>query len=207
MTRSELQQSVTDHRFGAPFVLLRGKFGQKDGVIYQSPTRIIRADAPAEVTGALAAIDAAVAAGADTAGYFSYELGLLEPRLARLLPERRRVPLLLFRGLRRRRPGSAPTQPSSSRRRPACPVRRQTLRAERSARPRSASPPATSIQVNLTYGLGFDIAGDRFCLLEALLTHQSVPYPAIVKVVGPLVLSLPGNSSSRSNGAAFARGP
>jgi para-aminobenzoate synthetase/4-amino-4-deoxychorismate lyase len=57
----------------------------------------IRADAPEEVLGALAAIEAARAAGRYVAGYFSYELGYtLEARLRPLLPDARALPLLWF---------------------------------------------------------------------------------------------------------------
>jgi para-aminobenzoate synthetase/4-amino-4-deoxychorismate lyase len=55
----------------------------------------IVARAPEEVPAALAAIESARRNGFHVAGYFAYELGyLLEPKIARLLPERRDVPLL-----------------------------------------------------------------------------------------------------------------
>jgi anthranilate/para-aminobenzoate synthase component I len=64
---------------------------------YASPLATIRADAPEEVPGALAAIEAARAAGRHVAGYFSYELGYaLEARLMPLLPAARAMPLLWF---------------------------------------------------------------------------------------------------------------
>jgi para-aminobenzoate synthetase/4-amino-4-deoxychorismate lyase len=57
----------------------------------------IMAREPAEVPGALAAIEQARRGGHHVAGYFSYEFGyLLEPRLAPLLPKTRAVPLLWF---------------------------------------------------------------------------------------------------------------
>ncbi len=57
----------------------------------------IVAHQPDEVPEALAALDAARAAGAWVAGYASYELGYaLEPRLAPLMPEGRALPLLRF---------------------------------------------------------------------------------------------------------------
>ncbi|MFD0859235.1 aminodeoxychorismate synthase component I [Roseovarius aquimarinus] len=62
---------------------------------FAAPRRIIEARAPGEVPQALAALDAARAEGAWLAGYASYELGhALEPRLAPLMPARRRLPLL-----------------------------------------------------------------------------------------------------------------
>ena len=54
-------------------------------------------DRPEEVAGALAELREATAAGLHAAGFFSYELGyVLEPKLAALLPDNRRVPLLWF---------------------------------------------------------------------------------------------------------------
>lgn len=64
---------------------------------FARPLGIIRADAPQDVPAALAAIEAARAAGRYVAGYFSYELGYgLEARLMPLLPEGRPAPLLWF---------------------------------------------------------------------------------------------------------------
>lgn len=65
--------------------------------IFADPSSVIVATEPAAVPGALAAMQRALASGHYLAGYFSYELGyVLEPRLARLLPSARRVPLLWF---------------------------------------------------------------------------------------------------------------
>ena len=64
---------------------------------FSAPTGRVTAWEPAEVPAALTALDSALAAGRWPAGYASYELGYaLEPRLARLMPERRRLPLLDF---------------------------------------------------------------------------------------------------------------
>lgn len=65
--------------------------------LFEHPAEIIRADSPEEVDAALAALTSGLARGLHAAGFFSYELGyLLEPRLASLLPERRKMPLLWF---------------------------------------------------------------------------------------------------------------
>ncbi len=65
--------------------------------LFQTPVAMIRADAAHEVDAALAALDAARAAGHWLAGYASYELGYaLEPRLGPLMPENRALPLLHF---------------------------------------------------------------------------------------------------------------
>ncbi|WP_299845180.1 aminodeoxychorismate synthase component I [uncultured Roseovarius sp.] len=59
--------------------------------------RLIVAETPEEVPGALFALDTAQADGLWVAGYATYELGyVLEPKLHPLLPEDRRLPLLQF---------------------------------------------------------------------------------------------------------------
>lgn len=65
--------------------------------LFAQARRLISAVTPEEVPEALAALDAARAAGAWLAGYASYELGfVLEPKLRSLLPAPRRLPLLHF---------------------------------------------------------------------------------------------------------------
>ena len=65
--------------------------------VYRAPERVISAWAPEEVGAALAAMQAACAAGAHLAGFAAYELGyVLEPALADCLPKDRRGPLLSF---------------------------------------------------------------------------------------------------------------
>lgn len=66
-------------------------------VRFAAPADRITAREPAAVPGALAALDAALAAGHWVAGYASYELGYaLEARLAGLMPPARRLPLVDF---------------------------------------------------------------------------------------------------------------
>jgi len=60
--------------------------------VFQRPLEVIRADSPADVPGALRAIEAALGQGNHIAGWLGYELGYaLEARLAGLVPA---VPLL-----------------------------------------------------------------------------------------------------------------
>ncbi|MEO9780648.1 MAG: aminodeoxychorismate synthase component I [Sedimentitalea sp.] len=64
---------------------------------FRDPVQLIRADRPDEVATALAELDAAQADGRWLAGYCSYELGYaLEPKLAGLMPDQRRLPLICF---------------------------------------------------------------------------------------------------------------
>ncbi len=64
---------------------------------FERPLRVIAAQGPEDVEAALDALDAARAEGLWLAGFASYELGYaLEPRLAPMMPARRRVPLMQF---------------------------------------------------------------------------------------------------------------
>jgi para-aminobenzoate synthetase/4-amino-4-deoxychorismate lyase len=65
--------------------------------VYARPRERIVAHEPGDVLPALAAMESARKSGKHLAGYFSYELGyVLEPKLAPLLPAKRKVPLLWF---------------------------------------------------------------------------------------------------------------
>ena len=85
-------------RLEEAFVLLDNSSGRgPPSQLYTSPKEIIVAEAPEEVEGAFARLEAARKAGLYAAGFFSFELGyVLEPRLAPLLPAERKVPLLWF---------------------------------------------------------------------------------------------------------------
>lgn len=80
------------------FVLLDNSSGQgAPSLLFTDPVEIISASEPAEVEGALRALERAAARGLYAAGFFAYELGyVLEPKLAALMPENRNVPLLWF---------------------------------------------------------------------------------------------------------------
>ncbi len=67
------------------------------GTEFSAPRDVIRADQPADVSAALAAVDQARASGFWVAGYASYELGYaLEPKLAAYMPQDRALPLMCF---------------------------------------------------------------------------------------------------------------
>jgi para-aminobenzoate synthetase component 1 len=66
-------------------------------VLFDEPRRLIVAEQPHELEPAFAQMEEVRRAGGWLAGYLSYEAGyLLEPKLAPLLPEGRRAPLLCF---------------------------------------------------------------------------------------------------------------
>src|SRR5581483_1987473 len=83
---------------GAAAVLLDdARPGRERLLAFGRPLQVIAARDAAGLPAAFAQLEAWRAAGRHLAGYLSYELGyLLEPRLERLLPQERSVPLLWF---------------------------------------------------------------------------------------------------------------
>lgn len=92
------RRSDTTPKLAEGFVLLDNSTGPAAvSLLFEHPQYIIRADTPDEVPAALAQLKKAMAAGRHAAGFFAYELGyVFEPKLARLLPPNRKVPLLWF---------------------------------------------------------------------------------------------------------------
>ncbi len=80
----------------SPYVLLDDSLTQGGrSLLYAEPERVVFADTPEEVEGALDQVSAGLERGLHAVGFFSYELGYcLEPKLKSLLPPDRRVPLL-----------------------------------------------------------------------------------------------------------------
>ena len=80
------------------FVLLDNSTGPAaQSLLFEHPSRIIRADNASDVPAAIAALMDGLASGLHAAGFFSYELGyVFEPKLLPLLPKHRAVPLLWF---------------------------------------------------------------------------------------------------------------
>lgn len=70
---------------------------EQHSMLFEHPERLIIIDEASEFEAGLTALEQARRAGKWLAGYFSYEAGfLLEPKLAALLPPKRRVPLICF---------------------------------------------------------------------------------------------------------------
>ncbi len=171
-----------------PFgVLLGAGFGPP--AHYSAPLKLLRAETGPQALTALAELDAAVAAGYDVAGYLAYELGyVLEPRLAPLLPPPCGQPLLLMGIFDRAEP--APLRAPAFVRPPTVhPGLDQGAYMAGVRRILELIRAGDVYQVNLTYGLEF-AAEDPRALFAALLANQSVPYPAIVDLGGPTVVSL-----------------
>ena len=140
---------------------------------------IIRADTPAQVPGALAALGAARADGLWVAGYASYELGYaLEPKLAHRMPVARRLPLLQFALFRAPCQGEvAPAPVGLSPPRPAWDE----------AQYRSAFEQVHDFigagdiyQANLTFPMQLDLRGGAEALHAALAQGQPVGHGALV---------------------------
>jgi len=80
------------------FVLLDNSSGRgPPSQLFTSPREIVVAQTPEEVPAAFARLQSGRAEGLYAAGFFTFELGyVLEPKLAGLMPNDRKVPLLWF---------------------------------------------------------------------------------------------------------------
>lgn len=147
---------------------------------FRDPVRLIRAQSHEQVAGALAELDAAQAAGHWLAGYCSYELGYaLEPKLAALMPQERRLPLICFgvygppvQGkLGSGAAGFGPFRPDWSRER----YRRAFGRVHALIRA------GDIYQANLTFPMRASAQGGAQALYAALRARQPVGYGALVE--------------------------
>lgn len=159
------------------------------GTLFEAPQTVIRADSPAGVGPALAAMQAAQARGCWLAGYLSYELGFaLDPRLFALMPARREMPLILMGVFDGPRP--APPLPGPG----GCITAPRPLwdRARYDAAIAAVHAyieAGDTYQINLTFPMEADCAGDPLALYAALAARQPVGEGAFVDLGGPLVLS------------------
>lgn len=89
---------TTTRKLSEAFVLLDNS--SADGgssLFFREPIDIIVAETPADVDAAITRLERARAAGHHLAGFLAYELGyVLEPKLAHLMPDVRRMPLMWF---------------------------------------------------------------------------------------------------------------
>ena len=175
------------------FVLLEGCFGGTDGpaAFYSEPIRIIRADTPADVPDALAAIDRAQEAGSHVAGFISYELGYaLEPRLGPLLPGGQAAPLLWMGVFDVA--GPLPELPKGPVEPPLDfePSLTGDAYADGVERILEYIRAGDVYQVNYTLALRFEQPAEPLNLYAALKRNQPVNYPAAIKWDGGTILSL-----------------
>ena len=157
---------------------------------FDSPQDLIRADRACEVPAALAALDAARAAGHWLAGYASYELGYaLEPRLASLMPPERRLPLLCF-GVYDAPHAAGPLSGGDFTLGAFHPEWDAARYARAFARVHDWIGAGDIYQANLTFPLRAEVSGDLQALYAALMTRQPVAHGALIEQAnGPAILS------------------
>ena len=159
--------------------------------LFSAPREMLIVDAPGDVAPTLARLESLRREGAWIAGCLSYELGYaLEPRLAPLMPEARRAPLIAFGVYDAPRP--APALPGGAAR--LAPLRPMISRQDyRRAFARTLDYIAAGdcYQVNLTFPLRSRLtAGTPARLYAALAAHQPVGFGAYADPgAGPVVLS------------------
>ena len=157
---------------------------------FGEPRQLIRADDPADVAGALDAMDAALADGYWLAGYASYELGyVLEAKLRTLMPQNRRLPLIAFGVFDGETPvatlpaGPATLGPFT----PGWDATEYTIAFDLAHEFIGAGD---IYQTNLTFALAADVTGTPEALYAGLSKGQPVGHGSIVLQDGlPAILS------------------
>ena len=151
---------------------------------------LIVARDPSDLPAALDALDAARAAGQWLAGFASYEMGYaLEPRLAALIPARRRLPLLQF-GVYDAPCTALPLVCGPARLGPAVPGWSQARHARSFGRIHALIGAGDVYQANLTFPLSLAARGRAPALHAALAAVQPVRHGALIEAEGlPAILS------------------
>lgn len=162
--------------------------------VFSAPERVILAQDADQVADALADVAAAQAAGHWVAGYASYDMGYaLEPRLAAVMPGRRRLPLLRFgvfgppdgarAGAMLRDSGAAALGPMR-------PLWSEADYRAAFDRAHAYIVAGDIYQVNLTFPMEGPARGTPLSIYCALRAQQRVPYGALVQQDGlPALLS------------------
>jgi para-aminobenzoate synthetase/4-amino-4-deoxychorismate lyase len=161
--------------------------------VFQKPRALIRANSADQVPAALAAMEAARAAGHWLAGAFAYELGYaLEPKLASLMPsllmsspmmppgaDGALLPLILF-GVY---DAPSATAPPAVGRAYAGPLKPEWDAAEYDARFRAVKAALAAgdiYQANLSFRAAFAFVGNPRALYEQLRASSAAPYCAFL---------------------------
>jgi para-aminobenzoate synthetase component 1 len=158
---------------------------------FESPRDLIVARDAAEVPDALRAMEDARAGGAWLAGYASYELGYaLDPRLAPLMPEARKMPLLSF-GVYDRPEAAQSGSRTIVRPQNIAPRWSATRYAQAFERLHDLIGAGDLYQANLTFPIDLDLAGySAASLYEGLSNGQPVGHGALIEQMdGPDILS------------------
>lgn len=156
---------------------------------FRAPSSIIRADDPAQIDAAFAAMEQAGADGKWLAGYVSYEFGYLtSPKLVDLLPADRAVPFLQF-GVFDRPQGAAGFDAVGADLSPPAPLWDLPRYAQAFDAVHDYIGAGDIYQANLTFALASRHSGPIDALYGSLQARQPVPHGAFVDLGGPALLS------------------
>ncbi len=184
----------------APYVLLDDNTGLGGPcALYTDAVEIVRADTPADVSAAIARLEGAAARNLHAAGFFAYELGyVLEPRLARLLPATRSVPLIWFGLFRSPRLMSSEdvdgwlgeqAAGASARLRDVTHSWDEAAYRTRFERAVANIHSGDIYQMNLTFRARFRLEGPAIALYRELRQKQRVAYGGIIETGDHTILS------------------
>jgi para-aminobenzoate synthetase/4-amino-4-deoxychorismate lyase len=149
--------------------------------VFSAPLRIIKADSPAQVPGALAALEEALAQGRHVAGWLGYELGYaLEPRLAGA-PESVSAPLLHL-GVFGPPRGEAPPAMGRAYAGLLRPEWDEPQYASRFARVKDYIAAGDIYQANLSFRARFAFLGEPRALYEQLRGQSGAAHCAYVDI-------------------------
>lgn len=176
----------------SPSILFRDDLAGRE-LLFRKPFEMLVADTPEDFFAALRAAEAARAAGKWLAGYLSYEAGFLfEPKLAAMIPGRRRVPFLCFGVFDQPSEALLPYKPAPATNGPIFDARARwsaTDYAERFEKLHRHIRLGDCYQGNLTFPVDAAWSGDPFAAFNALTERQPVKYGALAALGGPIVLS------------------
>jgi para-aminobenzoate synthetase component 1 len=179
--------AVTD-----PFVLFRDDLAGRD-TVFRAPREIIVADDETSFFAAFERMEAARSGGKWLAGYFSYEAGyLLEPKLVRLLPSRRRAPLVCLGVFDAPVEDAVPPRNAATPNGPIFDARAAWSFEDyekRFSRLHQHIRQGDCYQGNLTFPVQAQWSGDPLAAFDALTERQPVKYGALVTLGDPIVLS------------------
>jgi para-aminobenzoate synthetase/4-amino-4-deoxychorismate lyase len=202
----------------SPYVLLDDSLTQGGrSLLYAEPERLVLANTPEEVEGALDEVSAGLARGLHAAGFFSYELGYcLEPKLKGLLPRDRRVPLFwigLFGAPRALDDALTRAWLDKNGGAERAKISDLTLSCTREQYTQAFDKVEEFIaagdvyQINLTLKFHFAFEGDAVALYAALRRKQRVAYGAVIGAPGFNVLSLSPELFFRREGKHMSTRP
>jgi para-aminobenzoate synthetase/4-amino-4-deoxychorismate lyase len=183
----------------SPYVLLEDRLSPSaQAWLYRDPVAIVCSDDPAGLDDAFSQIEDGLARGLHAAGLFSYELGYaLEPKLSRLMPERRDEPLVWFGlfdapkaiaadDLDAAFAGLGPPPPITA----LQAGRDRALHVDKVRRILELIAAGDLYQANLTFPMRFRYDGDPLALYGALRVRQPVAHGGVAALGGMTVLSV-----------------